>query len=36
MQLIETKNFKDVIEFARKIKKLIVITRGQKDLLQFK
>ena len=28
MQLIETKNFKDVIEFARKIKKLIVITRG--------
>ena len=29
MALIKTKNFKDVIEFAKKIKKLIVITRGE-------
>tara|TARA_B100000674_G_scaffold473906_1_gene465332 strand:+ start:20 stop:1054 length:1035 start_codon:yes stop_codon:yes gene_type:complete len=29
MALIKTKNFNDVIEFAKKIKKLIVITRGK-------
>ena len=29
MALIGTKNFKDVIEFAKKIKRLIVITRGE-------
>ena len=29
MALIGTKNFKDVIDFAKKIKKLIVITRGE-------
>ena len=29
MALIKTKNFKDVIDFAKKIKKLVVITRGE-------
>ena len=29
MALIKTKNFKDVIDFAKKIKKLIVVTRGE-------
>ena len=29
MALIKTKNFKDVIYFAKKIKKLVVITRGE-------
>ena len=29
MALIGTKNFKDVVEFAKKIKRLIVITRGE-------
>ena len=29
MALIGAKNFKDVVEFAKKIKKLIVITRGE-------
>jgi sugar/nucleoside kinase (ribokinase family) len=29
MALTETKNFKDVVEFAKKVKKLIVITRGE-------
>jgi sugar/nucleoside kinase (ribokinase family) len=33
MALIGTKNFKDVVEFAKKIKKLIVITRGDKGAL---
>ena len=30
MSLINTKNFKDVIEFSKKIKKLIIVTRGEK------
>ena len=29
MALIDAKNFKEVIEFAKIIKKLIVITRGE-------
>ena len=29
MALIKTRNFKDVIDFAKKIKKLVVITRGE-------
>jgi len=33
MSLINTSNFNDVIEFAKKIKKLIVITRGDKGAL---
>ncbi len=33
MSLINTKKITDVIEFARKIKKLIVITRGEKGAL---
>ena len=30
MSLIGTRNFKDVIQFAKKIKKLLIITRGAK------
>ena len=30
MSLIDVKNFEDVINFAKKIKKLIVVTRGEK------
>ena len=33
MSLINTKKFEDVIEFSKKIKKLIVITRGDKGAL---
>jgi sugar/nucleoside kinase (ribokinase family) len=30
MSLIDTKNFKDVIEFGKSLKKLLVVTRGEK------
>ena len=33
MSLISAKKFEDVIEFSKKIKKLIVITRGEKGAL---
>ena len=33
MSLIDTKNFEDVINFAKKINKLIVITRGERGAL---
>ena len=36
MTLIDAKKFEDVIEFSKKIKKLIVITRGQKGALAIK
>ena len=36
MSLIDTKKFEDVIEFSRKINKLIVITRGEKGALAIK
>ena len=36
MALIEAKNFKDVITFAKKIKKLIVITRGENGAIAIK
>jgi len=35
MSLINTKNFNDVIEFAKKIKKLLVITRGKKGAISI-
>ena len=33
MSLIDTKNFNDVIQFSKEIKKLIIITRGSKGAL---
>ena len=33
MSLVEAKKFEDVIEFLKKIKKLIIITRGEKGAL---
>ncbi len=33
MSLIDTKNFNDVIEFSKKLKKLLVITRGEKGAI---
>ena len=36
MSLINTKNFNDVIEFAKQIKKLLVITRGKKGAIAIK
>ena len=36
MSLINAKNFKDVIEFSKKLKKLFVITRGDKGALAIK
>ena len=33
MSLIDTKNFEEVINFAKEINKLIVITRGEKGAL---
>ena len=36
MSLINVKSFEDVIEFAKKIKKLIVITRGEKGAYAVK
>ena len=36
MSLIDAKKFEDVIEFSKKIKKLIVITRGEKGALAIK
>ena len=36
MSLINTNNIKDVIEFSRKLKKLFVITRGDKGALAIK
>jgi sugar/nucleoside kinase (ribokinase family) len=33
MSLINSKNFNDVIEFAKEIKKIIVVTRGEKGAL---
>ena len=36
MTLIDAKKFEDVIEFSKKIKKLSVITRGQKGALAIK
>ena len=35
MSLIDAKDFKDVIDFGRNLKKLIVITRGEKELYQL-
>ena len=35
MSLINVKNFADVINFAKKVNKLIVITRGEKGAMQF-
>ena len=34
--LIDTKNFNEVIEFAKQIKKLIIITRGEKGAISIK
>ena len=34
--LIETKNFNDVIEFAKQINKLVIITRGEKGAVAVK
>ena len=36
MSLIETSKFEDVIEFSKKINRLIVITRGEKGALAIK
>ena len=36
MSLINTKNFSDVIEFSKKLKKLLVITRGEKGAITIK
>jgi len=36
MSLINTKNFNDVIEFSKKLKKLLVITRGEKGAIAIK
>jgi len=36
MSLINTKNFNDVIEFAKKLKKLLIITRGEKGAIAIK
>ena len=36
MSLINTKKFEDVIEFAKTIKKLVVITRGEKGSIAIK
>ena len=36
MSLIDTTKIKDVIEFSKKIKKLIVVTRGEKGALAIK
>ena len=35
MSLIDAKNFKDVIEFGKSLKKLIVITRGEKGAISI-
>ena len=35
MSLIETKDFKDVISFAKKVGKLIIITRGEKGAISI-
>ena len=35
MSLIDTQNFEDVIEFGKKIKKLLVITRGSKGAVSI-
>ena len=35
MSLIDTKNFKDVINFAKKLNKLVVITRGDKGAISI-
>ena len=36
MSLIDAKKFEDVIEFSKKIKKLVVITRGEKGAIAIK
>ena len=36
MSLIDTKKFEDVIEFSKQLKKLIVITRGEKGSVAIK
>ena len=36
MSLINTKNFSDVIEFSKKLKKLLVITRGERGAITIK
>ena len=36
MSLIDAKNFKEVITFAKKIKKLLIITRGEKGAISIK
>ena len=36
MSLLDTKDFKEVIKFAKEIKKLIVITRGEKGAISIK
>ena len=36
MSLINTKNFKEVIEFSKETKKLLVITRGEKGAISIK
>ena len=36
MSLINTKNFNDVIEFSKQLKKLLVITRGEKGAIAIK
>ena len=35
MSLIEAKNFDDVIEFFKKFKKLVVVTRGEKGAISI-
>ena len=35
MSLIDAKNFEDVIDFAKNLKKLIVITRGEKGAISI-
>ena len=36
MSLINTKDFSDVVEFSKKLKKLLVITRGEKGAIAIK
>ena len=35
MSLIDAKNFEDVINFAKELKKLLVITRGEKGAVSI-
>ena len=35
MSLIDTKNFKDVVDFGKNLKKLVVVTRGEKGAISI-